>query len=82
MKIQQKLEKEAEEREAKMNETRIEISMSKQKNMEIPSELLKIAKMDEHPKPVGVKLLDNPALNLQQPNPNQNPIHHLTWLAT
>ena len=47
--------------------------------MEIPSELLKIAKMDEHPKPVGVKPLDNPTLNLQQPNPNQNPLGHTSF---
>ena len=37
--------------------------------MEIPNELLKIARMDE-PKPVAVKLLDTPTINLQQPNPN------------
>ena len=41
--------------------------------MEIPSELLKIAKTDE-PKPVGVKPLDIPTINLQQPN--QNPLGH------
>ena len=68
LKIQQKLEKEAEEQEAKMNEARIEISMQKRKNIDIPSELLKIAKLDERAKPIGVKA-DNPTINLQQPNP-------------
>ena len=46
--------------------------------MEVPSELSKIAKMDEYPKPVGVKPLDNPTLNLQQTNPNQNPLGHIS----
>ena len=36
----------------------------------------KLEKMDQHPKPVGVKPLDNPTLNLQQPYPNQNPLGH------
>ena len=67
LKIQQKLEKEVEEQEEKMNETRIEISIRKRKNTEIQSELLKIAKLDETPKPVSVKA-DNPTINLQQPN--------------
>ena len=40
--------------------------------MEIPNELLKIARMDE-PKPTPVKLLDTPTINLQQPNPNALP---------
>ena len=52
-----------------MNEARIEISMQQRKNMEIPSELLKIAKLDERPKPIVVKA-DNPTINLQQPNPS------------
>ena len=42
LKIQQKLDKEAEETEAKINEARIEILMRKRKNMEIPSELLNL----------------------------------------
>ena len=50
-----------------MNEARIEISMQKRKNMEIPSELLKIAKLNERAKPIGLKA-DNPTINLQQPN--------------
>ena len=52
-----------------MNEARIEISIQKRKNKEIPSELLKIAKLNERPKPIGVKV-DNPTINLQQPNPS------------
>ena len=36
--------------------------------MEIPSELIKIAKLNERPKPIAVKA-ENPTINLQQPNP-------------
>ena len=36
--------------------------------MEIPNELLKIARMEE-PKPATVKLLDTPIIDLQHPNP-------------
>ena len=50
-----------------MNEGRIEISMQKRKNMEIPSELIKIAKLNERPKPISVKA-DNSTINIQQPN--------------
>ena len=69
-----------------MNEARIEISMQK-KNMEIPSELIKIAKLNERPKPISVKV-DNPTINLQQPNPyhfigthpSKHPVAHFTEL--
>ena len=37
LKIQQILEKEAEETKSKINEARIEISMCKRKNMDIPT---------------------------------------------
>ena len=71
LKIQQKLDKETEEREAKMTEARIKISMHKRKNMDIPPELIKIAKLDEKPMAINTKA-DTMHLDLQQPNPNQS----------
>ena len=68
LKIQQKLDKET---EAKMTEVRIEISMRKRKNMDIPPELIKIAKLDEKPKAINMKD-DTTHLGLQQSNPNQS----------
>ena len=81
MKIQQKLDKEAEDRQTKIQEARIKISMRKQKNMEIPNKLLKIARMDE-PKPAPVKPLDTPIINLQQPNPNALPHTYSHFVGT
>ena len=47
--------------------------------MEIPSELIKIAKLDERPKPIAVKA-ENPTINIQQPNPPpficMHPVEH------
>ena len=71
LKIQQKLNKETEEREAKMTKARIEISTRKRKNMDIPPELIKITKLDEKPKAINMKA-DTMHLGLQQPNPNQS----------
>ena len=39
--------------------------------MEIPSELFKLAKLDERPKAIGIKA-ENPPIGLQQPNSNQS----------
>ena len=54
-----------------MTEVRIEISMRKRKNMDIPPEVIKIAKLDEKPKAINMKA-DTTHLGLQQPNPNQS----------
>ena len=79
LKIQQKLNKETEEREAKMTEARIKISMHKRKNMDIRPELIKIAKLDEKPKAINTKA-DTMHLGLQQPNPNSLHAIHQTFL--
>ena len=54
-----------------MTEARIEISIHKRKNMDIPPELIKIAKLDEKSKSINTKS-NSTHLGLQQPNPNQS----------
>ena len=75
LKIQQKLEKEAEETESKINEARMEISMRKRKNMEIPSELYKTAELDER---VSVSNLKIHLLEFSNQIPISLPTYHQT----
>ena len=47
--------------------------------MEIPSELYKIAKLDERAKAIGIKP-ENPPIGIQQPNSNQSTYYQQTLL--